>query len=190
MTTSRRPERRCNPAISLPRPWARISFPAWSGARPTGEVAAAKLKRISERLDAPPMTPSLRRLVDWVAAYTITPPGAVLRMAMSVADALYPQRALTGYALTERGRAALDAEPPLTPARKRVLVALAEGLPAPAADLARRAGCGAGVVRALAGLGLVEKLENGRPIVEPVSDIAAIVRTRLRQAHSRSTSAA
>ena len=29
------------------------------------------------------MTASLRRFVDWVAAYTLSPPGAVLRMAMS-----------------------------------------------------------------------------------------------------------
>jgi primosomal protein N' (replication factor Y) (superfamily II helicase) len=46
----------------------------------------------------------------------------------------------------------------LTPARRRVLAALAEGAAAPAADLARRAGCGAGVVRALASQGLVEPL--------------------------------
>ncbi len=144
------------PGDFVAAPLGNNQFPGVVWGEAAGDVAAAKLKRISERLDAPPMTPSLRRLVDWVASYTITPPGAVLRMAMSVGDALYPQRALTGYALTERGRAALDAEPPLTPARQRVLVALAEGLPAPAADLARRAGCGAGVVRALAGLGLVE----------------------------------
>jgi primosomal protein N' (replication factor Y) len=120
-----------------------------------GDVAPAKLKSVIERLDAPPMTLSLRRLVDWVASYTVSPQGAVLRMAMSVAEALYPARAVTGYALTAAGRAALGATPALTPARQRVLAALAEGPPAPAADLARRAGCGAGVVRALAGLGFV-----------------------------------
>ena len=96
------------------------------------------------------MPEALRRLIDWVAAYTVAPPGAVLRMAMSVADALYPSRAITGYALTQRGHAALVEARALTPARRRVLQALAEGPPSPAADLARRAGCGAGVVRALA----------------------------------------
>ncbi|HUC68774.1 MAG TPA: primosomal protein N', partial [Stellaceae bacterium] len=121
-----------------------------------GDVAPAKLKRVSERLDAPPMPDSLRRLVDWVASYTLAPPGAVLRMAMSVPDALHPGHAITGYALTARGRAALAAETALTPARRRVLQALADGPPAPAADLARRAGCGPGVVRALIGPGLVE----------------------------------
>src|SRR5579864_8420211 len=78
---------------------------AWGDA--TGDVPAAKLKPIVERLPAPPMRDELRRLIDWVAAYTLAPAGAVLRMAMSVPDALEPARMLVGYALSERGRAAL-----------------------------------------------------------------------------------
>src|ERR1700740_1270284 len=46
-----------------------------------GDVAAEKLKPVTECLPAPPLTEELRRLVDWVAAYTLAPPGAVLRMA-------------------------------------------------------------------------------------------------------------
>ena len=137
-------------------PLGRNEIPGVVWGHAAGEVAPSKLKRVVERLDAPPMTEPLRRLVDWVAAYTLAPPGAVLRMAMSVADALYPTRSITGYAPTARGRAALAAEAGLTPARRRVLAALAEGPPAPAADIARRAGCGAGVVRALVAAGLVE----------------------------------
>src|SRR6202011_610682 len=110
---------------------------AWGEA--TGEVPAAKLKAVIERLPVPPMREELRRLVDWVASYTLAPAGAVLRMAMSMPDALEPARTLVGYALSERGRAALAASAEsLTPARGRVLEALAEGPPAPAADLARR----------------------------------------------------
>src|SRR6185312_14742979 len=95
----------------------------------------------------------LRRLIDWVASYTLAPPGAVLRMAMSVPDALEPARMLVGYALSERGR-----------------TALADGPPAPAADLARRAGCGAGVVRGLASLGLVEPLDLPSRPLPPAPD--------------------
>src|SRR5713226_3754601 len=137
---------------------------AWGDA--TGDVAAAKLKAVIERLPAPPMREELRRLIDWVASYTLAPAGAVLRMAMSVPDALEPARTLVGYALSGRGRAALAASPEsLTAARRRVLEVLAEGPPAPAADLARRAGCGAGVVRGLAALGLVEPLDlPSRPL--------------------------
>jgi primosomal protein N' (replication factor Y) len=54
----------------------------------SGEVAPEKLRDIADILPALPMADALRRFVDWVAAYTLAPPGAVLRMAMSVPSAL------------------------------------------------------------------------------------------------------
>src|SRR5258708_4717514 len=137
---------------------------AWGDA--TGDVPAAKLKAVIERLPAPPMREELRRLIDWVASYTLAPAGAVLRMAMSVPDALEPARTLVGYALSDRGRAALAASPEsLTAARRRVLEALAEGPPAPAPALARSPRWRAGVVRGRAAPGLVEPLDlPSRPL--------------------------
>ena len=58
----------------------------------TGDVAAAKLRDVIEVLPARPMADALRRFVDWVAAYTLAPPGAVLRMAMSTPSALEAPR--------------------------------------------------------------------------------------------------
>ena len=54
----------------------------------SGEVAPEKLRDIVSMLPALPMADALRRFVDWVSAYTLAPPGAVLRMAMSVPSAL------------------------------------------------------------------------------------------------------
>ena len=54
----------------------------------TGEVAENKLKAVIAKLDAPPLPEITRRFIDRVAAYTLAPPGAVLRMAMSVSTAL------------------------------------------------------------------------------------------------------
>src|SRR5690348_3470435 len=71
-----------------------------------GDVADAKLKPIVEKLDAPPLTAELRRFVEWVAQYTVTPLGAVLRMAMSVPDALTPPRPMLAWAINDGGRAA------------------------------------------------------------------------------------
>src|SRR5258708_5958359 len=151
---------------------------AWGDA--IGDVPAAKLKAVIERLPAPPMREELRRLIDWVASYTLAPAGAVLRMAMSVPDALEPARTLVGYALSDRGRAALAASPEsLTAARRRVLEALAEGPPAPAADLARRAGCGAGVVRGLADLGHAERRATWRGVAEGRVTVVAGARSAL-----------
>src|ERR1044071_6603589 len=55
-----------------------------------GEVPAERLKPVIEILPTPPLQPELRRFIDRVAAYTLAPVGAVLRMAMSVEEALLP----------------------------------------------------------------------------------------------------
>jgi primosomal protein N' (replication factor Y) len=84
----------------------------------SGEVAASKLRDIEEVLPALPMADALRRFVDWVSAYTLAPPGAVLRMAMSVPSALEaPKIEIVYRAAAASGDAALK----LTTARRRVL---------------------------------------------------------------------
>src|SRR5579885_267604 len=121
------------------------------------DVAQDRLRAVQERLPVPPLREELRRFVDWVAAYTLSPCGAVLRMAMSVEEALLPPRHILAFSPSAAGRAALAAGgDSLTPPRRRALAILAEGPPLPASELARQAACGIGVVRALARAGLVE----------------------------------
>jgi primosomal protein N' (replication factor Y) (superfamily II helicase) len=128
-----------------------------------GEIAADRLKPIAEILPVRALTPDLRRFVERVAAYTMAPPGMVLRMAMSVPEALVPPRPRRLCAASAAGLAMLGAELAdnpaafLTPARRRVLEILRGGPPLAPAELARLAGCGPGVVRDLAARGLVEQ---------------------------------
>ena len=136
----------------------------------SGDVADAKLKAIEEILPTPPLPEELRRFVDWTANYTLSAPGAVLRMAMSVPDALVPMRALSGYTLTEEGRAALsDSNSALTRPRRRVLEAASDGA-ATAADLAERAACSAGVVKGLFAAGFLRGVDLPRRVTPPVPD--------------------
>ncbi|MGH7124195.1 MAG: primosomal protein N', partial [Stellaceae bacterium] len=126
-----------------------------------GDVVDAKLKPVGEKLDAPPLSAELRRFVEWVAQYTLTPPGAVLRMAMSVPDALRPPRPMTGWTISAAGAGVLgraDAGE-LTAARRRLLEAARSAPPMSAKDLARLGGCGTGVVAGLDRLGWLEKVE-------------------------------
>ena len=58
----------------------------------TDEVAAAKVKPIAARLEAPPLSDELRQLIDWVAAYTLSPPGAVLRSQIKLAASPFLQK--------------------------------------------------------------------------------------------------
>ncbi len=130
----------------------------WEGA--CGELPVERLKPAVEILPVPPLRPELRRFVERAAAYTMTPPGMVLRMTMSVPEALQPPRPRRLCAATPAGLAALaGAAPgkPLTRARQRVLETLSLGSPLLAAELPRTAGCGPGVVRDLVAAGLVEE---------------------------------
>src|SRR5581483_1631630 len=91
----------------------RVIGVVWDGA--AGEVPAERLKPVIEVLPTPPLPAAMRRFIERVAGYTLAPPGAVLRMAMS------------------------------------------DGGAAAVAEIARRAGCGAGVVRGLIAAGLAEE---------------------------------
>ena len=89
-----------------------------------------RLKPIAEILPTPPLRPGLRRFVERVALYTLSAPGAVLRMAMSVEEALLPPPPRRVCAATPAGLAALsDPSPkkPLTASRRRVLEGLRDG---------------------------------------------------------------
>jgi primosomal protein N' (replication factor Y) len=128
------------------------------------DVPETKLRAVLERLDVPPMPAALRELVDWCAAYTLAPAGQVLRMALSVPEALEPPKPRIGYTarvgdLAETGLRATDA-------RRKVLEAAARWPasepPPSAADLARRAGVGAAVVKGLAEGGALSRV----PVVE------------------------
>ena len=115
-----------------------------------GDVEPARLKPVTAVLETPPMTDSLRQLVDWTADYTLTNRGSVLRMAMSVPGALEPPAVRTAYRLGQ-GEA-----PRMTAARERVIALLRDGPPRTATEIARGAGVSAGVVRGLASLGAIE----------------------------------
>lgn len=111
-----------------------------------------RLRPVIQPMPAPPMTESLRRFIDWVAAYTLSPPGAVLRMAMSVPAALEPPTPQAGWTLAGPGG---NSQPRLTPERKRVLAAMQPGEVYAGAALAEAAGVSLGVLRGMADNGLI-----------------------------------
>src|ERR1700743_811895 len=123
----------------------------------TGEVAAAKLRDVIDVLPALPMADALRRFVDWVAAYTLSPPGAVLRMAMSSPSALEAPRTELVYRPASE---AADDTLKLTAARRRVLEALKDGPAMPAAELAHIAGVRTSVIKTMASAGLLDAVER------------------------------
>ncbi len=130
----------------------------WGKAR--GDVDPGKLRDVERVLPAPPMSDPMRRFVAWVAAYTLSPPGAVLRMAMSVTDALEAPRTETVYRLAPAATPLALEGVKLTPSRRRVLDFLHEAPALPLVDVARQAGVGAAVVKALVDAGWVEAVQR------------------------------
>lgn len=174
-----------------PREITGVVWDAASDEKPDAKpVKPEKLKYISVRLDAPPMPDVLRRFVDWVAAYTVSPPGAVLRLAMRVPQALEPVPTRTGY------RSSGITPERMTPPRQRVLDMLQDTGPMLARtgrEIADLADVGTGVVRGLADAGALEVVEmpgeapfaipdgdHAGPILSDAQrDVAAALRARV-----------
>ena len=89
---------------------------------PEGNVGDNRLK-IAEPLEGlPRLPPALCDFIDWVAAYTLNPPGAILAMALRSATAFAPETRRIAYVkgdiIPER----------LSDGRKRVLEVAGDGL--------------------------------------------------------------
>jgi len=102
-----------------------------------------RLKDIEEKLEFPPLKPELRSFVDWVANYTVSSRGMVLRMCLRMGEHLGAERERVGV------RLAGSAPQRMTRARQRVLDLLADGMTRGKSEAAREAGVSAGVVDGL-----------------------------------------
>jgi primosomal protein N' (replication factor Y) (superfamily II helicase) len=109
-----------------------------------------RLKDVEEKLELPPLRPELRSFVDWVANYTVSSRGMVLRMCLRMGEHLGAER--------ERVGVRLAGPPPqrMTPARQRALALLADGMVRGKSDAAREAGVSSGVIDGLIDEGTLE----------------------------------
>ena len=123
-----------------------------------------RLKDIAEALDLPPLKEELRRFVDWLAEYTLSPRGMVLRMALRMGEHLGPERERVGVRLAGR------APQRQTAARARVLRALADGMVRAKGEAAREAGVSPGVIDGLIDDGALEAVALAPPKVAAPPD--------------------
>jgi primosomal protein N' (replication factor Y) len=123
-----------------------------------------RLKDVGEKLDVPSLKPELRALVDWVANYTLSARGMVLRMCLRMGDDLGPERVRMGVRLS--------GPPPqrMTPARRRLIELLSDGLLHGKADAAREAGVSVGVVDGLVDEGTLAVEAMPRALAPPAPD--------------------
>jgi len=119
---------------------------------------ASNLKSIRSRLDAAPLNQHLRDFIDWVARWSMSARGMVLRMAIRAAFQGAPETPRIGVRLAEAAPARM------TPARERVLAAAEGGAPLGKAALAKAAGCSASVVDGLIREGTLELAAMPEPV--------------------------
>jgi len=111
-----------------------------------------RIKDVELKLDYPPLKPELRKFVDWVSDYTLSPRGMVLRMCLRMGEHLGPAREKAGV------RLAGPTPQRMTAARSRVLQLLADGMARAKSEAAHDAGVSAGVIDGLIDEGALETM--------------------------------
>ena len=180
----------CQPGaiVSVPLGTREVVGVVWDDP-PDLSVGHNRLRSINGMVDAPPLTAEIRRFVDWVADYTLTSRGMVLRMVLRAPGALEAEAPVPGVRLA--------GEPPerMTPARQRVLAILQEAWSAEGATgkqtnpawtksgLAAAAGVSPGVVQGLMDAGTLEPvMMPARPVALPPDPDYGVTELSVEQA--------
>ncbi|MET3793303.1 primosomal protein N' [Aquamicrobium terrae] len=144
--------------VRVPLGPRQVAGVVWDGG--ADAVDARKLRPIEQVFDCPPINRDMRRFVDWVSQYTLSPPGMVARMLLRAPEAFDPEPWTEGIKLT-------DLRPDrMTGARERVLAAAADGFAWTRSGLAHAAGVSSSVVDGLREQGVFETVMiPPRPVV-------------------------
>lgn len=144
--------------------WRRVVEPVdENGEIKSKSIDPAKMKAVIDKIDVPPLPDVSMRFAEWVANYTLSPLGMVLRMMMSARQAFVAQKPRFGVAF------AGVVPPRLTPARQKVIDVLTQhgridvadknGFVWTKANLASEAGVSTGVIDGLVKAGVLVQAE-------------------------------
>ncbi|WP_341760311.1 primosomal protein N' [Candidatus Endowatersipora endosymbiont of Watersipora subatra] len=142
----------------------KLAAVVWEMKKKNKIVNPKKFRPIESVFDCPPVSDELRRFVDWIASYTISSPGIVLRMVLRVPAALDPESLIKGlrYSGKQPKR--------MTHARQRVLKLMNEqkNMSWTRSDLAHASGVSPSVVKGMEKLGIFEPVFMPPPAVVPL----------------------
>lgn len=128
-----------------------------------------KLKYIEDLTPLPAMSDELRKFVDWVARYTLSPAGSVLRMCIPAAASLVEVPERTHYLL-----GVVPEDLRVTPARQMVFDLLADAVPRTTSEIARTCGVTGAVIKGLSKAGALTSIQVAvdAPFPQPDNTIA------------------
>jgi primosomal protein N' (replication factor Y) len=124
------------------------------------EGQGGNLKKVTGVIDAPNLSPKMRKFLDWIAWYTLAPKGSALAMGLKVPDADRQEIARVGVRLA----GALPKR--MTPARQKVIEIAQDGGVRLKSELAHAAGVSNGVIDGLIDEGTLETVAL---LAEPVA---------------------
>jgi len=116
----------------------------------SGDIAESKLREARALDPGQCLSPVLCDFVDWVAQYTLSPPGAVLAQVLRGSGVFDPEKQRDAFRI---GKNIPDR---LSAARKKILTLMADKLTRTNSEIAREAGVSSSVVKALAQTGALE----------------------------------
>ncbi|MHA6642908.1 primosomal protein N' [Mesorhizobium sp. A623] len=146
--------------VRVPLGSRQVAGIVWDGV--VENIDAKKLRPIEQVFDCPPITEPMRRFVDWVAHYTLSPPGMVARMLLRAPEAFDPEPWTEGLQRT------LSEPDRMTAARARALETAEGGLAWTRSGLAHAAGVSSTVIDGLKAQGVFETVMiPPRPVVVP-----------------------
>lgn len=150
--------------VCVPLGKREISGVVWGDA--AGDIAHNKIKPIISTYDIDPMPKAARDFVDWVAHYTVSPKGSVLKMSLSAPAGLYQPKPTLGY---RRNAEVRLPEKGVSEQRRAVWTVMADGQVRGASEIADLADCSAAVVRGMADKGWLEDVYvyNPAPCMAP-----------------------
>jgi primosomal protein N' (replication factor Y) len=126
------------------------------------EGQGSNLKKVTGVIDAPNLSPKMRKFLDWLAWYTLAPKGSALAMGLKIPDADRQEVARVGV----RMAGALPKR--MTPARQKVIDVAGDGVVRLKSELAHAAGVSNGVVDGLIDEGTLEAVAL---LAEPVAEM-------------------
>jgi primosomal protein N' (replication factor Y) len=154
--------------VQVPLGPRKVAAVVWDEPETAGKpVDPKKLRAIEQKFDCPPLVLETRKFVDWVAHYTVSSAGMVLRSVLRAPGALDPEIPMEGL------RYLGGAPERLTDARRRILevVREQEGLAWTKSGLAHAAGTSSSVVDGLVKQDLFEKVLIPAPPVVALPDV-------------------
>ncbi len=138
--------------VSVPLGAREVTAVVWADNATPEPRLHNRLKDVADKIDVPPLRAELRSFVDWVAGYTLSSRGMVLRMTLRMGENLGPERLRVGV------RLAGPAPKRMTPARSRVISLLRDGPLRLKSEAAQEAGVSIGVIDGLIDEGTLETI--------------------------------